>query len=192
METTATETRTDKRMFNGREVELNFKGEKLISVTADGKEARICKSEYKTLYKAYDVEFEVPKQTEYAKIITGVKQFTVEDGNLVEKEIPSHLAAGIYRNTRLVKRCFFQKDGNSLLLPFEKKCIGTIEIETCITHTGEEKVIVNYAVSEIYDHKIHGKLKLKKIKFTSEMPEKHEFVFDLFPGEEKNEYIVVK
>jgi hypothetical protein len=45
METTATATeiRTEKIMFNGREVELNYEGEELISVTADGKEIWVCK-----------------------------------------------------------------------------------------------------------------------------------------------------
>lgn len=193
---TSQKTRTEKKFFNGREVELNYEGQKLISVTADGKETRICKSKYETLCKFYNVKFKVPEHTINTKIVKEQTQFTIEDNSLVEKLGPAYFRAGIFfkneENSRLITRNFFDMSGNPLNLPFGKTVLGTIEIQKCIMHTGEERIIIDYAVGEIYDHKEHYKFSWTEIKFTSELPEKSKFNLNLFPGKKNTTYIVVK
>ena len=189
-------TRTEKRMFNGRKVELNFKEEKLISVTADGKETRICKSEYKTLIVMDNVKFKIPEHSLDTKIVPPQSQFTIEDNSLVEKLITAYFRAGIFfksgHMSKLITRNFFDQSKNPLNIPFGKIVLGTIEIQKCITHTGEERIIIDYHIGRIYDHKKDGQFKWKEIKFLSELPEKYDFSFNLFPGQKNTTYIVVK
>lgn len=189
-------TRTEKRMFNGREVVLNYKNEDLISVTADGVETRICKSEYKTLCKINNVKFRIPDHSIKSRIITGKRQFRIENRKLIEILLPSYFQNGIIigdkGKTRLVTRNFFESFSNPYNLPFGKIVLGTIEIKTCITHTGEERIIIDFAIGKVYSHKDHGQYAWKEIKFISELPEKYDFSFNLFPGEENTTYIVVK
>ena len=196
MNATETITRKEKMIFNGREISLNYKNEEPISVTADGVETRICKSEYKTLYKAHNVKFRIPDHSIRSRIITGKKQFRIENGSLIEILLPSYFQNGIIvgdkGKTRLITRNFFESFSNPYQLPFGKIVLGTIEIKTCITHTGEERIIVDFAIDKVYSHKDHGQYAWKEIKFLSELPEKYDFSFNIFPNQKDTTYIVVK
>lgn len=196
MNATETITRKEKMMFNGREISLNYKDEEPISVTADGIETHICKSDYEILYKAHIVKFRVPDHSIKSRIITGKKQFRIENGSLIEILLPSYFQSGIILEnkgkTRLVTRNFFESFSNPYQLPFGKIVLGTIEIKKCINHIGEERIIIDFAIDKVYSHKDHGHYAWKEIKFLSELPEEHVFYFNLFPNQKETTYIVVK
>jgi hypothetical protein len=161
-----------------------------------GKKFGFAKSEYKTLCKFDNVKFKTPEQSINTKIVEEQIQFTVEENSLIERLLPAYFRAGIFSKSgdtsKLITRNFFDMSGNPLNLPFGKTVLGTIEIQICVTHTGEERIIINYYIGRIYDHKKDGQFKWKEIKFLSELPENYEFSLNISPEEKETTYIVVK
>lgn len=202
---TTTKTRTGEFFLNGRNVTLNYENEIPVSVTEKNKETYICKNKIETLAWIDNVEFKVlgysyeeRKNSKIKKIVEEQTQYVLEGRSLIERIMPAYFRAGIIHTSksgnisRLTTRAFFNKNDSPENLPFGKDVLGSVEIQKCTMHNGEERIIINYYLGRIYDHKKDGQFKWKEIKFLSELPEKYDFSFNLFPGQKDTTYIVVK
>lgn len=195
MKTTIKTTKKLKIEIGGKPRTINYSGNKIISVTAEGKDIRISKNKYKILFEEQNVKFRIPEQSITSMVVDEQINFSVEEGNLIEKSVPAYFRAGIILRDQggetILSRNFFPLSDNETPynLPFGKTVLGAVQIQECIMHNNKRKIIVNYTVERVYNHQKDGDKKLREIKITPSPSGKNKFIKKINPT---NYFIIIK